>query len=324
MENIIVLENVTRNYKSVKGVVKREKEVVEAVKPLSFSIKKGEIFGLLGPNGAGKTTTIKMMTTLLTPSSGKLKVLGYDCASDEKKIRPHINFVFGGERNLYWRLSCFDNLKFFADLYHIPRKEQDQLLAGILKRVGLEEVKDRKVETFSKGMKQRLQIAKALLNNPKILFLDEPTIGLDPVGARELRDIIRDIASSDTTVVLTTHYMPEAEELCDRIAIINKGSLVALDNVAGLRERINEPAKLRIPSQNLSDDECLVLKEHEHVSRLVKFAKSNFIDVHTHEVERVLHHMVEDYGKHYIKGVQIQDVSLEDVYVELVGGSNEI
>lgn len=324
MEKVLELKDVTRDYKATIGVVNKKKEIIKAVKPISFDVYRGEIFGLLGPNGAGKTTTIKMMTTLLTPTSGKLKILNHNSVGEEKKIRPRINFVFGGERNLYWRLSAEDNLAFFADLYLVSRKKQRSLIPNILKKVGLYDVRQRKVETFSKGMKQRLQIAKALLNDPEILFLDEPTIGLDPIGARDLRKIIREIACNDTTVVLTTHYMPEAEELCDRIAIVNHGELVALNNISGLRDMINEPAKLRIPSENLSEDECLTLKNHSTVKKVYKIEKSNFIDVYTHEVNQVLHTLIENYGHDKVKGVQIQDVNLEDVYVELVGGSHAV
>ncbi|MBI9012417.1 MAG: ABC transporter ATP-binding protein [Clostridiales bacterium] len=324
MKEVLKLENVTRNYQTTIGVIRKKKETVEAVKPLNFSIYEGEIFGLLGPNGAGKTTTIKMMTTLLTPSSGVLSILGYDCVHDYKKIRPRINFIFGGERNLYWRLSAIENLIFFADLYLVPKEKQKKLIPKVLERVGLSDVKDRKIETFSKGMKQRLLIAKALLNEPEILFLDEPTIGLDPVGARELRTIIREIASNKTTVVLTTHYMPEAEELCDRIAIIDKGSIIALDDVTGLRNLIYEPAKLRFPSSNLNDSECHSIKSYDLVKKIYKIEKSNFIDIYTHEIDQVLNQIIKDYGKEKVKGMQIQDVNLEDVYVELVGGSHAV
>jgi len=324
MEKVIEIKNVSRTYNGTVGVVKKKKELVTAVKDMSFDVYKGEIFGLLGPNGAGKTTTIKMMTTLLTPTSGSMTILGYDCKKNPKAIRPRINFVFGGERNLYWRLSAKDNLEFFADLYLVPRSKQKKIIPEILKRVGLYDKKDRKVEAFSKGMKQRLQIAKALLNEPEILFLDEPTIGLDPVGARDLRGIIRDIASNNTTVVLTTHYMPEAEELCDRIAIVNQGELVALNKVSGLREMINEPAKLRIPTENLQDKDCLNLKTYDAVKQLYKIDKSNFIDVYTDEIDHVLQLLINDFGREKVKGVQIQDVTLEDVYVELVGGRHAV
>jgi len=324
MEKVIEIKNVSRTYNGTVGVVKKKKEIVTAIKDMSFDVYKGEIFGLLGPNGAGKTTTIKMMTTLLTPTTGTITILGHDCTTDPKLIRPLINFVFGGERNLYWRLSAQDNLEFFADLYLVSRDKQKTIIPKLLKRVGLYDVKDRKVEAFSKGMKQRLQIAKALLNEPKILFLDEPTIGLDPVGARDLRDIIREIASNDTTVVLTTHYMPEAEELCDRIAIVNQGELIALNKVSGLRDMIDEPAKLRIPSENLEEADCDSLKEYAAVKHLYRIDKSNFIDVYTDEIDKVLQLLINDFGRDKVKGVQIQDVTLEDVYIELVGGRHAV
>jgi len=231
MENIIVARNLKRDFKSKTGVIRRSEKVVNAVKGISFDVQAGEIFGLLGPNGAGKTTTIKMMTTLLLPSEGKLQIMGRDIETEEKFIRENINFVFGGERSLYWRLSGEDNMRFFADVYKVPRTIQKTKIFELLKIVGLYEERLQKVETYSKGMKQRLQIAKALINNPKILFLDEPTIGLDPVGSKMLHKLIRLQAKNGTTIILTTHYMKEAEDLCDRIAILDKGELKALGNM---------------------------------------------------------------------------------------------
>ncbi len=269
---IISVKDLKRNYKTNVGLFNQEKRTVEALKGISFDIYPGEIFGLLGPNGAGKTTTIKILTTLLAPSSGDANVLGYKTFGDETKIRHRINFIFGGERSLYWRLSGEDNLKYFSDLYLIPRKEQPELLDRLFKLVGLDEVRRHKVETYSKGMKQRLQIARALLNDPEIIFLDEPSLGLDPVGARALKQIIREIAAQGKTVLLTTHYMPEAEELCDRIAIINHGELVALDTVDGLKSLINQKMRDRL-----------------NEARLLR--------------------------------IKDQEVSLEDVYVELIGGA---
>jgi len=234
---IIRVRDLKRQYWAKLGLFSQRKKLVEALKGISFDISAGEIFGLLGPNGAGKTTTIKILTTLLAPSSGEAKVFGYDALGQEKHIRPRINFLFGGERSLYWRLSGEDNLKYFADLYLIPRKLQSALLDRLFATVELSEVRSHKVETYSKGMKQRLQIARALLNDPEVIFLDEPSIGLDPVGARALKSMIRDMAAQGRTVVLTTHYMQEAEELCDRIAIINAGELVALGSVADLKAK---------------------------------------------------------------------------------------
>lgn len=237
MKNIISIKNLTRIYNIKEGLLKQEKKVVNAVNDISFEVKKGEIFGLLGPNGAGKTTIIKVMTTLLAPSSGEVKILGYDSFGEERYIRPRINFIFGGERSLYWRLSAKDNLQFFCDQYLVPKSKQSQIIDTLLDRVGLLEEKNRKVENFSKGMKQRLQIARSLINDPEIIFLDEPSIGLDPVGARDLKKIVRQLSDSGKTVVLTTHYMPEADELCDRIAIIDKGKLVEVESTKNLKEK---------------------------------------------------------------------------------------
>lgn len=324
MDSVIVVENLTRSFVSVEGVLKKEKKQVEAIKGISFEVKRGEIFGLLGPNGAGKTTTIKILTTLLAPSSGTAKILGFDAFGGEKHIRSKINFVFGGERSLYWRLSAEDNLKYFADLYLIPRRDQEELIDSLLKKVKLYDVKARKVESYSKGMKQRLQIARALLNSPEVLFLDEPTIGLDPVGARDLRDIIRQISSDGTTVLLTTHYMQEAEELCDRIAMIRDGDLVALNSVDGLKSMINQPTKLRVSSERFTELEQSVLKNLQTVDKVVQLEKSNFIDIFSAEADTVLSEIVKRFGREKIKGIQILDVNLEDVYVEMVGDSHAI
>ena len=236
MKNIIEVKNLKREYTTTKGWLFRKKEKLMAVDGIDFSVKEGEIFGLLGENGAGKTTTIKMLITLLAPTSGECKVLGYDTYREADKIRPDINFVFGGEMGVYRRLSARDNLLYFAGLYKIKGKEAKRITEELLKLVELEEAADRLVETYSKGMIQRLQIARGLVNNPKIVFMDEPTVGLDPMGANMLRDIIRKLKADGRTVILTTHYMQEAEELCNHIAIIHKGKIVAMDTPENLKK----------------------------------------------------------------------------------------
>lgn len=232
---IIQVHNLKRTYQTEEGIFRRKRKVVEALQGISFSVREGEILGLLGPNGAGKTTTIKILTTLLTPTSGEVRILGLDPVKEFKKLRSQINFILGGERNLYWRLSAYDNLAYFADLYKVPRQVQKSRIPQLLELVGLTGVAHRRVETFSKGMKQKLQIARGLVNEPRILFLDEPTIGLDPVSARQLRDILHHLKRQGTTILLTTHYMPEADELCDRIAFIDKGLISVLDTQRSLR-----------------------------------------------------------------------------------------
>ena len=223
MDYVIDVQNLCREYKQTRNLFKRKQQSIKAVNGVSFSVERGEIFGLLGQNGAGKTTIIKMLTTLLAPTSGVCKVLGFDTFGEEKKIRPRINFIFGGEMGVYRRLSARDNLRYFSNLYLLNRKEQEQRIEKILEQVDLAD----RAETYSKGMIQRLQIARGLINDPEILFMDEPTVGLDPIGARMLRNIIRCLKQEGRTVLLTTHYLPEAEELCDRMVIINKGKIVA-------------------------------------------------------------------------------------------------
>jgi len=227
METVIEVKNLKRDYITHKGVIHRKKEVIHAVKDISFSVGKGEIFGLLGQNGAGKTTTIKMLTTLLAPTDGECKVLGYSTFGEEKKIRRRINFIFGGELGVYRRLSARDNLRYFGNLYLIDKKTQEERIDSILKLVDLYDRADDLAETYSKGMIQRLQIARGLMNDPEIIFMDEPTVGLDPLGARMLREIILKLKEEGRTVLLTTHYLPEAEELCDRMVIMKKGEIVA-------------------------------------------------------------------------------------------------
>ena len=240
MENVIEVKDLKREYVTTKGWVRRKKSSLMAVDGIDFSVKEGEIFGLLGENGAGKTTTIKMLITLLAPTSGVCKVLGYDTFKDADKVRGQINFVFGGEMGVYRRLSARDNLLYFAGLYKIKGQEAKKRTDELLKLVELEDAADRLVETYSKGMIQRLQIARGLINNPKIIFMDEPTVGLDPLGANMLREIIRKLKAEGKTVLLTTHYMQEADDLCDHIAIIHKGKIVAQDTPKQLKVRFGK------------------------------------------------------------------------------------
>lgn len=218
---MIVVDNLSKVYGSTR-----------AVDGISFTVAPGEVFGLLGHNGAGKTTTIRMLTGRARPTSGRATIAGYDVVDNIEQVRPLINLVFE-EQNLYDRMNGRDNLRFFADLYRVPRTRVDELL----EMVDLVEPADRPVKTYSTGMKQRVIIARALINSPRLLFLDEPTRGLDPASARDLRNIITDLSRSGTTIFLTTHYMEEADELCDRVAFLSAGRIVALDSPRELKLR---------------------------------------------------------------------------------------
>ncbi len=198
-------------------------------------IATGELFGILGPNGAGKTTLFRILTTLLIPTAGHVRIAQHDVVRDAREVRRMIGFTFGGDTGLYLRISACANLVYFAHLYHVPSRSIRGRVEKVLELVGLRDHADDRVATFSRGMKQRLHIARALLHEPAILLFDEPTIGLDPSAARSIRQTIRTLAQAGVTVVLSTHYMLEAHELCQRVAIIDQGTLVALDHPERLR-----------------------------------------------------------------------------------------
>lgn len=325
MEKVIEVRDLKRIYDSQVGFIRKKTKKVEALKGITFHVNKGEIFGLLGPNGAGKTTTIKILTTLLAQSDGEAYVLGYKPFGEENMIRNRINFIFGGERSLYWRLSGKDNLHYFCDLYKIPKKEQENIVNELLNLVSLKGRENEKVETYSKGMKQRLQIARSLLNDPDILFLDEPTIGLDPVGAKDLRIIIKNLSNKGKTIVLTTHYMQEAEELCDRIGIIKDGKLVALDNIEGLKERVDKTSKIIFKMRNEEKTDLnQVIQDLEEVSKMYVDKKEDYsvITVITNKPETTLSKVLEIRGIKNILSFDIKKSTLEDVYIQLVGEKN--
>ena len=243
---VIEVQDLRRTYQTRAGILKRTAKEVEAVRGVSFSVEKGELFGLLGPNGAGKTTTIKMLITLLLPTSGSARVLGRDVVEDPRAVRRRVGYVFGGDRGLYERLSGLDNLRYFAELYGVPAREQKARIAELLELAGLAGREKERVEGYSRGMRQRLHIARGLLHKPEVLFLDEPSIGIDPVGARELRTTVADLRNAGTTVLLTTHYMFEADELCDRIAVIADGRIVAEGTPADLKSRVGEGSVVEV------------------------------------------------------------------------------
>ena len=208
----------------------RDYNGLRAVDGITFDVEAGTVFGFLGPNGAGKTTTIKVLTGQLRPTSGTAQVAGCDVVEERHRLKPQIGVVFEYQ-NLYERLSARDNLVFTARLYGVRKGRVDQVLA----QVGLTDRARDRIKVYSNGMKQRLLIARALLHEPQVLFLDEPTRGLDPNVAREIRGIVSGLARQGVTVFLTTHYMEEADQLCARVAIIDQGRIVALDTPAQLK-----------------------------------------------------------------------------------------
>ena len=223
-----------KNVIEVNELIKSFEEIT-AVDHISFAVKEGEVFGFLGPNGAGKTTTIRMLTGLSKPSNGKVSILNYDVQSEVTQIKKRIGVVPEAS-NLYDELSGLDNLVFMAQLFGVDRSKRVKRAEELLKTFGLYERKDSLFRKYSRGMKRALTIAAALIHNPDILFLDEPTVGLDVVAARSLRNLIKNLHSQGITIFLTTHYLEEADLLCDRVAIIVKGRIVSIDTPKALKE----------------------------------------------------------------------------------------
>jgi len=250
----IEAEGLRRTYKTHTGTLRRRTKEIEAVRGVDFAIEAGELFGLLGPNGAGKTTTIKMLITLLIPTAGKATVLGLDVVENAREVRKRIGYVFGGERGVYERLSGYDNLRYFAELYGVPPRDQKRRIEELLELVGLKGREHERAEGYSRGMKQRLHVARGLLHDPEVLFLDEPTIGLDPVGARDVRAMIASLTDAGKTVLLTTHYMFEADALCDRIAVITQGEIVAEGTPEQLKRGVAEGTVVEVEVYGVGDE----------------------------------------------------------------------
>ena len=270
-----------------------------AVDHLDFEVGNGEIFGFLGPNGAGKTTTARMLTGIIKPDSGQIKIKGIDIQRDPIKAKQIIGVV-PELSNAYIDLSAWNNLQFMAQLYGIPKNEAKQRAEELLMKFDLYERKDHKVKTFSKGMKQKLIIAMSLMNDPEILFLDEPTSGLDVRSARLIKDMVLELNQAGKTIFLTTHYMEEANQLCNRIAVINHGNIAAIDAPEKLKMRIGglewvevsfnvpvDPSELHamqgiVEVQNSGDKLRLYTEEPgQIVYQLVDYSRSNDLEIVT-------------------------------------------
>jgi ABC-2 type transport system ATP-binding protein len=262
-----------------------------AVDRISFHVEPGEVFGFLGHNGAGKTTTIRMLTGQLRPTEGWATISGYDVVHDRAHIKPMIGVVFEYQ-NLYDRMTGRENLRFFAELHGVDGRRVESLLA----LVGLAERGKDKVKTYSNGMRQRLVVARALLNQPSVLFMDEPTRGLDPTSARDIRATISEMGRQGTTVFLTTHYMEEADQLCKRVAFISEGQIIALDTPQALKLRYGQ----RQVTVLLRDDSRheLSLDQSEDAAQLADWMEAG-----------------------QVLTVHSQEATLEEVFIQLAGRS---
>ena len=319
----IEFDGVSRTFWARPGVFRRRSIEVRALTDVSFSVEPGELFGLLGPNGAGKTTSIKILTTLLLPTSGRARVLGLDPASEPQRVRPQIGYVFGGDRGLYDRLSARDNLSYFADVYRVPAREKQRRIDELLDVVGLRGRERERVETFSRGMKQRLHIARGLLHDPPVLFLDEPTIGLDPVGARELRETVAGLQSAGKTILLTTHYMYEADELCGRVAVITGGRIVAEGTPASLKRGIADRTVIEIEATGVEEPLVSRLREMEGVTSVVveEQDETQLVLVQSSLGAQLVQPLIGALEGVTVRAVTAREPTLEDAYVALVGAA---
>lgn len=302
--SIISVQNLTKKFGNF-----------EALKGISFELEEGEVFGLLGPNGAGKTTTLSILYTMLAPTSGKATVNGFDVIQHPHDVRKSIGVVFQ-DPSLDLDLTARENLQLHARLYHLPKNEIKDRIKWALEIVDLSEHADREVKKYSGGMKRRLEIARSLMHTPKILFLDEPTLGLDPQTRRKLWEYISKLnKEKKLTIILTTHYMDEADELCQRIAIVDKGKIVAMDSSTNLKKQMKGDT-IDIESSNnsfftqktipfakeikLHDGHVTITVENaeKSLSEVVLIAKQNKVDVHN---------------------IQMHKPSLEDVFLHFTG-----
>lgn len=253
MASGILVEGLTKvyNHRKRQGLFRSVVEQKIAVNQLNLSLLPGQVIGLLGLNGAGKTTTIKMLSTLLIPTTGRGQIDGLDLVNDARAIRRRINMIVGGERMIYWRLTGRENLWYFAQLYDIERRGLQEWIEKLLTLVGLDEAADIPVEQYSKGMKQRLQIARGLINDPTYLFLDEPTLGLDVPIAREVRGMVRRLADEGKGMLLTSHYLTEVEELCSHIYVLEQGRVVASGSPDQLKALTQNDRIIRVLMPNI-------------------------------------------------------------------------
>ncbi len=316
----IEVRDLVRVFESRKGFLFREVVRTEALKGVNLRVRAGSIFGLLGPNGAGKTTLVKILSTLLLPTSGTAQVLGHDVTRETDWLRPRIGLVLGGERGLYSRINARENLRYFADLYGIPVSERERRITEVLERVDLSSAADRRVEEYSRGMKQKLHIARGILHRPAILFLDEPTIGLDPKSARETRKLVRSLIQDGVTILLTTHYMFEAEELCPELAVLSRGRVVAHDTIPGLRSRVGGDRTIEAEAYGFEDREVDALRALPGVSKVAseEYGPRTRLTLRMRTGVTGVEHVKAALREHPELTIRERRTSVEDVYLDLV------
>ncbi len=300
----------------------RHRQWVTAVDGASLDIEEGELFGLLGPNGAGKTTLIKLLCSLVLPTSGSAQVFGHDVRGEEQAVKELVGLVSAEERSFFWRLTGRENLGFYACLYHMPRPEMEERIDEVLALVGLTAEDDIRFQNYSTGMRQKLAIARGLLSRPKLLFVDEPTRSLDPLSAQAIRQFLKDeVAGAGTTVVLATHNMDEAEQLCDRLAIMDHGRVIALGSVQELRSLFQRHELCELEVSDFPQDIEGLLSLAEGVMGCRRTGQQN--GVLSLELEllnrpavlpEVLRIIVHSGGQ--IRNCRLRELALEEIFVQ--------
>ncbi|MFQ5950614.1 MAG: ATP-binding cassette domain-containing protein [Candidatus Geothermarchaeales archaeon] len=311
----------------VRNKVRPDRKSILAVDHVDISIERSEIFGLLGPNGAGKTTLVKMLCTLLVPTEGTARVNGWDINEHPEQVRRSVGVVLGGERALYWRLTGRENLWYFSQLYDIKTQEAKQKIQTALDLVGLTDRADDRVENYSKGMKQKLHIARVLLHDPEVLLLDEPTIGLDPKAAKDVRSFITRLAEEHgKTILLTTHYMFEADELSRRVAIIDRGRIIEHGSPKELKMSLRRKEILRLSVRSFTEETGANLASAPHISKVVRTGSNPstgsvevkiLVDNGEEALPVIISEIVAGGGE--ILSLQSETPTLEDVFIELTG-----
>ena len=288
---------------------------VVALDSVSLTIPTGEIHGLLGPNGAGKTTLVKILSTVLLPTSGRARVLGHDVVDETQAVRPLIGIVFGGERGLYWRLTGRQNLEYWGALYKLSAGASRTRAQELLERVGLSDKADGRVEEYSRGMKQRLHLARGLMGDGKVLFLDEPTTGMDPLAAREFRTLIGELRGEGRTILLATHDMAEAETVCDRVTLIDRGKIIATESPRTLGQLLSRFQ--RVDVEGASEP---VLEEIGAMDGVTSVTAVDGVGTRIEvDEEGVTQLVLERLVEGGVTSVRTSLPSLEEVYVQLIG-----
>ena len=295
-------------YKYYKNSTGGKKEVLKNV---SIDINEGEIFGILGPNGAGKTTLLSILSTLSIPDSGRLEIFGFDAISDPDSVKSIVN-ASSGNPNFPWSLTIYENLRYFAMLYGLKNKEQK--IQHVIEMLELGQFRNARFDSISTGTKQRLSIAKALLNEPRLLFLDEPTVGLDPDMAIKIRKMIRRIhEKKGITIVLTTHYMKEAEQLCERIAFIKKGEIIANAKPSVLKNDLRLGETLTIQYEGKVE-----IAEIKLIPKVLDVVQENGkLKIMAENIEPILNDILKKLCEVQIKNIEISQPDLEDVFLKL-------